>query len=102
MKLKCKQGDMAVIINGGTPFNIGTVVTCVKFVGDISKKFNVRSGNYWEVDKNLPYFIQEEGGIWVEAYKLSYVQDAYLLPIPPLKEDDTNVHSVDDALNTIV
>lgn len=102
MKLKCKQGDMALIIKSTNNFNTGRIVTCINFVGDISNKFNVTSGNYWEIDISLQYFQEMGDGSIRPTYHIPYIDDNRLLPLPPLKEDDTNVHSVDDALNTIV
>lgn len=91
MKLNCKPGCLAIVVKGANPnsprTNVGKIVTCIKYVGDITDLvgFTVSSKNLWLVDKPL-FFSRNNKTALVN---FPYCRDDYLrmLNDPDFTED---------------
>ena len=71
--MKCKQGDLATIIQSVDGASVGMIVQCVRYMGDHSLY-----GPVWRVRANN-IIVTEYGGVSQEAD----VPDKWLKPIKP-------------------
>lgn len=83
--MKCKPGDMALIIagNGHSAANIGKMVTCIQ-LGEV---LGYKRGPVWVIDRPMAW------NLGSERILLLRLPDSDLMPIPPLGDtDDAPIH----------
>lgn len=78
--MNCKQGDMAVVVDGMLGTNIGKFVTCVRLSTHRNKW-----GAVWEVDRGDMWWRDNTGRRW----QCNLAEDAMLMPINPLDDETT-------------
>ena len=77
MTLRCKPGDMALIIRSSCG-NEGKIVTCLEFIGKENDNWHA-NGDRWRIDRKIPW-TDKSGRIRGEHDTIS---DRYLMPIRP-------------------
>ena len=75
--MKCKEGDLAIIIKSSRGISVGRIVTCIKFMGTVygerdGKKFRILQPDVWLIDQRLTY---------TNGQELPYVSDDSMMPI---------------------
>lgn len=77
--MKCKQGDLAIVVKSAEGQNVGRIVTCVKFLGTVygknpttGREFRILQTDLWELDQALSY---------TNGQELPYASDECLMPI---------------------
>jgi hypothetical protein len=73
--MNCKKGDLAIIVGGSTGYNIGKIVTCLRFIG----WYSLDVEDAWEVDIPLG---------WTDGVSRHVSRDCYMRPIRPSEEPD--------------
>ena len=74
LELRCKEGDLAIIVRGSNPKNLGKIVTCVKFKGTIPEGLEA---DHWLIDQDIEWVSANDTN---KAY-LPYCRDFNLKPI---------------------
>lgn len=87
MKLRCKQGDLAIVTKSVCG-NIGKVVTCLELV-PCSDSNPGQKGNYWRIDRPLKtvLYIKSTGKL-VGGGVSCTIPDENLTPINPDNTSD--------------
>lgn len=78
MNLRCKQGDIAIIVKSDYPENLGKIVTCEEYVGTPSVHNYVgrtwaTPHQYWKIDQSIL--------VSSDLIYLPYIQDSQLRPL---------------------
>lgn len=59
MALRCKQGDLAVVVRAVLPENLGKFVTCVRFISEASVRGPsgrmITYRDAWEIEPSSPF-----------------------------------------------
>lgn len=77
--MRCNKGDLAIVVKGINVVNLGKIVTCLEYVGEVQ---GLQAKDYWLVDTNLFY---TNGAL--SSHK-PYASDATLKPIRDSDEPD--------------
>ena len=78
--MRCKKGDIAIVVGGRTGLNLGEEVTCLAFVG--MPEFLSSHEDCWRIDKSV---------MWSDGINRPYCPDSCLMPIKPdSKETQTD------------
>lgn len=100
MSLRCKVGDMAIIIKSDAG-NAGRIVTCKKFIGS-RYGYGFDCDDLWEIDTKINTLViyTFNGSTESRIIKddMSYSRDAYMMPLPKLDEEiETEIKNVETA-----
>lgn len=92
MSLRCKQGDLAIVVGSFWPENNGKVVKCLEFLGDDVSRFGTTTPlkDWWLIDRSLT--VGSGNGGRHGEYTLA--ADSVLLPISP----PDNMKEIEDEL----
>lgn len=74
--LRCKSGDLALVIGGR---NVGKVVTCLELLPAGSEYVDEAAGPLWRTDRPLEY-LNEALGMTANKY---LAPDSLLMPLKP-------------------
>lgn len=93
MALRCKEGDIAIIIKSSAG-NEGKQVTCLQYIGQVPPMYDKQSNrmihligdDFWEIDRMLPTVSADDVKLTGRAFP--YAQDSCLLPIGNDKNEE--------------
>lgn len=93
MKLRCKPGDLALVVRGT---QTGKMLTCERLENPPAR-FSLEHSPIWKVDRDMPWGRTLEDARWIP-----YAPDDALMPIRPEPDDvDTRITQDVPAENTI-
>jgi hypothetical protein len=84
--MRCKQGDLAVIVGkgDGPRVNGGKVVTCIEFVGAAPGMKNAAVSDCWLVDAEIVWERSPSG----EKFTAPYQSDSRMIPLRDTDGED--------------
>ena len=93
MKLRCKQGDWAIVIKSWAG-NEGKIVRCLRLatyreVLELRGPGSFLFEPHWIVDRYLPSLVKWSTGETEPGPGINIVLDEHLCPLPPDNEDST-------------
>lgn len=83
--MRCKKGDIAIVTSSAHGVNLGKIVTCLEFVGNLPQgvlpfpAFLAQDGDYWRVDTYM-VCVKVTTGEYIGKY--CYARDSQLTPLP--------------------
>lgn len=81
--MRCRQGDLAIIVRSAAHTNHGKMVKCLELLEDgtafkLDKGYiGLKEGPYWRIDRTITLYVRELGG-WIVG---DLIKDSYLRPI---------------------
>lgn len=90
--MRCKEGDLAIVIKAENPQDIGMMVTCLKFVGVAlvthpnGEKYLSQDRDIWEIDRQVTWVYRDDTPDM--RIQVNLAPDSYLLPIRPDEHKD--------------
>lgn len=92
-ELRCRPGDLAVIVDPSCPTVCGMSLTVLELATDLGPRFSREArikGLIWRVDRLLPWYSASE------FLELPYCPDGILMPIRP-EPDPEEVPNAQEA-----
>lgn len=91
--LRCRPGQMAIIVKSDAG-NIGRIVTCIKFIGQLDGGRFVHH-DLWEIDQKINVLDFSARSSKVLVNESSYCPDSHLQPLSDLDEDYESVRALE-------